>query len=366
MKRYFTIFALLSIYIYANSQVSNAVNGQDKENGVTEKQSELIFEKTKIFPNNTQISIAIIEKGVAKFYGVKRENDTIFTTNNYKSVFEIGSISKVFTSTLLANFVINHKVNLDSTISTYSKSTIKDDKGITFKELANHTSGLPRLPSNLNLLMVNPQNPYKDYDEKKLIEYLNTQLELSQSPGEKYGYSNLGVGLLGYLLSKIENTTYENLLQTLIASKYQMTITTTNRSFVENKLIKGLDYNGNEVSNWDFNILAGAGAILSNVDDLSKFAVAQFDNSNKELVITRETTFSINENMDIALGWHIIKIQSGDRWFWHNGGTGGYTSSMAIDTERKTGVIILSNVSAFNKEMGNIDNLCFELMKTLK
>ncbi len=145
-----------------------------------------------------------------------------------------------------------------------------------------------------------------------------------------------------------------------------MAATTTDRNLVENKLIKGLDYIGKEVPNWDFNILAGAGAILSDVDDLSKFAVAQFDNSNKELAITREMTFSVNDNMNIALGWHIIKTKSGDRWFWHNGGTGGYTSSMAVDTKRKTGIIILSNVSPFSKEMGNIDNLCFELMKTLK
>ncbi len=162
-----TTTLFISICLYTNGQVSNAINGQSaKENRVSEKQSELIFEKTKVFPNNTQVSIAIIENGVTKFYGIKRENDSILTIDNHESVFEIGSITKVFTSTILANFVVNHKVDLDSTIFTYSKSTIKEDKGITFKELANHTSGLPRLPSNLNLLLVNPQNPYKDYDKK--------------------------------------------------------------------------------------------------------------------------------------------------------------------------------------------------------
>lgn len=367
MEKYFTIIILLSIYICANSQVSEAVNGQlVKKKTVTEEQSKLIFEKSKTFPNNTQFSIAIIENGVTRFYGVKRENNSILTIDNHKSIFEIGSISKVFTSTILADFVIAHKINLDSTIGTYIKPLIKDDRKITFKELANHTSGLPRLPSNLNLLIADPRNPYKDYDEKKLIKYLNMQLKLSQNPGEKYEYSNLGAGLLGYLLSRIDNTTYENLLQTQISSKYRMTSTTTNRNTIKNKLVKGLDYNGNEVLNWDFNILAGAGAVLSNVDDLSKFAVAQFDNSNRELALTRKPTFSINDKMDIGLGWHIIKTKSGNNWFWHNGGTGGYTSSMAIDTERKTGIIILSNVSAFNKDMGNIDNLCFELLRTLE
>ena len=70
--------------------------------------------------------------------------------------------------------------------------------------------------------------------------------------------------------------------------------------------------------------------------------------------------------MSTGLGWHIIKSKSGTILNWHNGGTGGYSSSMAIDTKSKNGIIILSNVSAFNQNMGNIDKLCFELIETLE
>ena len=70
--------------------------------------------------------------------------------------------------------------------------------------------------------------------------------------------------------------------------------------------------------------------------------------------------------MDIALEWHIINTKSGNTWYWHNGGTGGYTSSMAMDVETKKAVIVLTNVSAFSKLQKHIDPLCFELMKTLK
>jgi len=112
--------------------------------------------------------------------------------------------------------------------------------------------------------------------------------------------------------------------------------------------------------------LAGAGAIFSTVEDLSQFAISQFEYKNKELELTKEKTFELNENTDIGLGWHILKNKSDNLWYWHNGGTGGYSSSMAIDVKTKNGIIILSNVSAFNPNMGNIDKLCFELMKPLE
>jgi len=141
---------------------------------------------------------------------------------------------------------------------------------------------------------------------------------------------------------------------------------TTSVNKINSTLIKGLDNKGNKVSNWEFSVLVGAGGILSTVEDLSKFAITQFNNSNKELELTRQKTFEINDNMDIGLGWHILKSQSENLWYWHNGGTGGYSSSMVIDTKTKNGIIILSNVSGFSPNMGNIDKLCFELMKTLE
>jgi CubicO group peptidase (beta-lactamase class C family) len=111
--------------------------------------------------------------------------------------------------------------------------------------------------------------------------------------------------------------------------------------------------------------LAGAGGILSTAEDLSKFVIAQFNPSNKALELTRQKTFEINDTMDIVSGWHLLKSQSKNIWYWHNGGTGGYSSSMVFDEKTKNGIIILSNVSAFNPNMENIDKLCFELMKTL-
>ncbi len=345
----------------------NTINNlSTKDSFITKKQTEIIFKNVKSFPNNTQIAIAIIKNGKVNYYGIKRNNDTISTSENYKSTFEIGSITKVFTSTLLSAFVTDKKIKLDDDINDYLNLPFNNETKIPFKKLANHTSGLPVLPSNLDLTKANPQNPYKEYRKQDLVEYLTKHLIISENSELKYEYSNLGAGLLGYTLSGIENISYDSLLRTNIFSKYNMLNSTTKLNNVNGQLIKGQDASGNEVPNWEFSVLAGAGGILSTVEDLSKFAIAQFDYSNEELKLTRQKTFEINDNMSIGLGWHIIKSKSESILNWHNGGTGGYSSSMAIDMKSKNGIIILSNVSGYSSQMGNIDKLCFELMETLE
>ena len=352
---------------YGCGKIKIAVNGQkDYAPYITELQAKYIFAETKDFPNNTQLSFAIIKDGITTFYGIKRENDTIITIDNHENVFEIGSISKVFTATLLADLVVNQRLDLDDNIDEYLQWPLKDDVKITFKQLSNHTSGLPRLPSNLLPDSVDILNPYKDYDEIKLQQYLTKELQLNQNPGEKFEYSNLGVGLLGFILSEIDTTSYEKLLQTKICTKYNMASTTTDRTSILKKLVKGLDVNGNETPNWDLNVLVGAGGIVSNVTDLSKFAEAQFNNSDQVLALTRKSTFTAQANKsDIGLGWGII-TNLGNKSFSHSGGTGGYRSFLVIDVENKTGVVILSNLSAAHKQSMNIDNLGIRLMEALK
>lgn len=365
-KKYFIL--ILSLFTFGGcTHEKVAINGQkDYAPNITEVQSQNIFAETKDFPNNTQLAIAILSNGTSKYYGIKRKNDTIFTFDNHDNVFEIGSISKVFTATLLADMVVNNQLGLEDNINDYLEWPLKGDVKITFKQLSNHTSGLPRLPSNLILDSVDLQNPYKDYDESKLKEYLTQNLRLNQNPGEKSEYSNLGVGLLGYVLSEIDSTSYENLLQTKILTKYNMTGTSSNRRLISNQLVKGLDAQGNETPNWDLNVLVGAGGIVSSVIDLSRFALAQFNDSDQILALTRKPTFTLQANKaHMGLGW-AIKNNTGEEWITHSGGTGGYRSFITIDMTNRTGVIILSNLSAFHKKNMNIDNLGIRLLGTLK
>lgn len=352
--------------LITSCEIEHAVNGlSDKNTVVTRRQSENIYEKCKEFPNNTQVSIAIIDRGRTNFIGIKRVNDTIFQSDNQHNVFEIGSITKVFTSTILANAVLEKKVELDDPVNKYLDFTFKDDLSFTLKQLANHTSGLPRVPTNTGIHF-NRDTRFRNYDEVKLEDYLTKDLRLQFEPGERTRYSNLGVGILGYTLTKVYNQSFESLIREKIGQKYLMPNTTTEKEKIIDLLVQGQDMDGDIVTNLEIGALIGAGGLYSSVNDLSKFALAHFDVTNTELNLTRKKTYNIDHVHDRGLAWRIIRMDSGKTYFFHNGSTGGYKSFFEIDVENKNGIVILANVSGHSTKNRKIDELGFELMLSLK
>lgn len=322
---------------------------------------DLIFTQTKDFSNHTQLSIAVIQNNRTNYYGIVKENDSIKPADNQGKVFEAGSITKVFTSTVLASLINEGKIRLTEPINPYYPFPFKEHRNITFLTLANHTSGLPRLPGNLDLS--DATNPYKRYTEKELEDYLKRLMTFENKPASTYTYSNLGAGLLGYTLGLSQGRSFEELLQERVFDRYRMHSSYTRSADAGDRLVKGLNANGDTTSNWDFDVLAGGGCVLSTTADLARFTMAQFNPENRELALTRVPTFAVHDTMKIGLGWHILQSETGQELIWHNGGTGGYSSSMAINMAEKVAVIILSNVSAFHPASGNIDRLCFALIR---
>lgn len=315
-------------------------------------------------PDNVQLAVAVIENGTPAYYGFIKKGDSIHVIENKDMLFEIGSITKVFTSTLLAHHIVNGKIKTQATANQYFKFKFKEKEPIKLVELSNHTSGLPRLPSNFVTNTFLPENPYKNYTIADFQQYLKEGLKLNTKPGTVYDYSNTGAGLLGTIIGISQKTTYRELLQELIFDRYEMTATYTSRDGIETRMVKGLQKDGRETSNWDWDAFAGTGCIISSVADLSKFAIAQFNPNNKELALTHVPTFTINERMKIGMGWHIVSSsKTGAAYLWHNGGTGGYSSSMALDLEKKNGIILFSNATPGD---GEIDALCFDLLEQLK
>lgn len=321
--------------------------------------SLLLYKHIQSFPDNTQLSIAIIDKDSIRYYGVIKHSGNWKTVNNKDKIFEIGSISKVFTATLLSALVREHKIVLDSPIHSFYSFPFKDKTPISFKSLANHSSGLPILPANLDTSDLS--NPYKNYDARSLRDYLENHLSLN--PSKTYRYSNLGMGLLGYTLGLSQHSTLEQLLQQYIFTPYHMPHTFTNPHHLS--IVPGLDAEGKSTPNWNFDVMSGAGGILSTAEDMAAFAHAQWDTSDIILQQTRIPTLSIHKNMRIGLGWHILSTDYGKTLHFHNGGTGGYRSAMALACADKKGIIILSNVSAFHPDEEHIDDLCLDLIKKL-
>ncbi len=270
------------------------------------------------------------------------------------------------TSALLANAILSGDVSSSTEISELLGYPLLKDGKITLEQLSNHTSGMMRMPGNfLFAQMKDPDNPYIHYDEAALktwlTEYMTTDLKHDGS-----NYSNLGVALLAHGLTKKYNKPYEDLLQEQIFQKLGMKNSTTKLEKVKERLIKGQDAKGQTSKNWEFDVLEGAGAVLSTISDMEKFTRAVMSQKNEALELQRKPTFKVNDNLEIGMGWHIFNANDGNTLYWHNGGTNGYTSSFIIDVERQLAFVILSNLSAFHANMGNIDVLTFDFMKTLK
>ena len=148
MKTKFALFLLINLFGHGITFSQNVVNNlTDLEENLTQK----IFEKTKDLSNETPLSIVLIKNGISRFYGMIKQNDTIRNIENKDKFFEIGSISKVFTATLLANAILERKIKQTDDINEFYPYTFKDDVRITFESLSNHTSGLGENPSNLQL-----------------------------------------------------------------------------------------------------------------------------------------------------------------------------------------------------------------------
>lgn len=363
------ILSFVLLVACRSDKVKGAVNNVPDDAFGSTQMREVVYEHLKDVPNGVQVSIAITDtEGTnTRVYDLKRENDTLNIIEGEKYAYEIGSITKVLTSTALASAIHQEMIGLDDLVNDQYNFSFKDGIELSYKTLANHTSGLPRLPSNLSLLEVSGDNPYQMYDKKRLYQYLSEDLVLDYPSGEKSAYSNTGVALLGDALSRVFRQDYEDVIRERVFDRYRMTNSTFNRSEVKDLLVPALDGKGQPVSNWDMNVFNPTGGVISNVYDLSGFVKSHFLTDNEVLKLSRKRTHKINDHMDISLGWHMIKGKNGNNYYWHNGGTGGYSSSMVMDVENKTAIVVLSNLSALgNNTAGKADVLCFDLLKLLE
>lgn len=333
---------------------------------ITPQQGTYIFNALKDVPEHTNISIAVLKKDTTLFYGVYKEKNSLITISNKNTVYEIGSLTKVFTSNILAKMIVDKKIQrLNDPINKYYKRPFANHVAISFLSLANHTSGLPTLPSNLKLNKVSPLNPFKTYDQMAFYDYLYKKMRFEYSPGTTSWYSHFGTALLGITLCKIAQQPYEDLLSNTVLQPLGMNNTSTKRSKVKDKLVQGLNAKGQPTPNWDLNIFTPAGGMLSSTNDLELFARAQFENPSASTLLTHAITYSNDENVALGLGWLYYLSQEKPVLF-QNGTSGGYQSTLIIDTKEKQGIIILANCSLANtKEKSTLDDLAFKLLESL-
>ncbi|MFE4518733.1 serine hydrolase domain-containing protein [Kitasatospora sp. NPDC056783] len=280
------------------------------------------------------------------------------------TLFEIGSVTKVFTSLALARLALDGRVRLDEPLAEVLTGPagepavvpVKGAQPITLRHLATHTSGLPRLPRGMlmtSLLKPNSPDPYAGCTVEEVLDGL-ARTRLRAVPGRSFRYSNLGAGLLGLALARRSGTGYEELVAREVCAPLGL-VDTCVRSDAEQsaRLAHGHTQGGRPVPYWNLAAIPGMGGLRSTAADLVAFLRAQLDAEREPeaplasaIALTRETRHRVNPFAWTHLGWlgHRLHTQQGGHLqIWHNGGTGGFRSFVAFDPEKRVGVVALAN-----------------------
>lgn len=277
-------------------------------------------------------------------FGTLTEKGDVATA---KTLFEIGSITKGLIGLLLANESLNGSLNLDQPYSSLSHLNLPSfyGKQVTWRHLAQHTAGFPRLPENWKPSY--PLQPYADYDLSKLEDFL-TSFKLQAVPGTNYDYSNLGAGLAGYGLQRIYKASLEQILRESFLDKMCLHDTRINLTDEQqSRLTPAVFLNGDRVELWKWpetSVLQGAGALRSTMQDmmnLLKTMMGLLEQEDMPMVMeATEPTFSVQKNSQLGLFWNRLKSEN---IVWHNGGTYGSASFMGYDPDSLVGLVVLSN-----------------------
>ncbi len=307
------------------------------------------------------VTVGIVDaRGTHVFGFGQLHKDKPQSQPNGKTIYQIGSITKVFTTTLLAEQVVLGHMKLSDPAQKYLPSIKlprENDREITLEELATHHSGLPRLPQLIGLFVIGSggaEDPYAALGWKEIAGMLPS-VWLTSSIGSKYVYSNLGMGLLGQtLVHATQSADYAELVAKQIAEPLGLSDTCVTLDDARRpRLAQAQLSGGKKTVPWHFGSLEGCGALYSTVDDLLVFASANLGLRESNLASAMQLAQEPRPESrwpggPMGLGWHIMQAENPAKpsSVWHNGMTGGYASMLILVPERKLAVIVLSNVAA--------------------
>lgn len=342
---------VLSGFLYLKHRMNNTTDAQDLQASIDEEVAKFLKQ-----PQVRGVVVGVYKDGKSfiKGYGtVSGAADS--TAPDRATVFQIASVSKVFTATLLQILCDEGVVNMDATLDELlgrSMPLSPTVQKVTLRQLATHTSGFPRIPQSLDekateaakgddLLL----DPYSHLGPQYIFNYL-ASAEDKRDAG-RFEYSNYGMGLLGHVLEQVTGKDYETLVKEKILAPLGMEGTgVTLFPSMQMHLAQGHTAKGSPTPIWRFAALAGAGALNSNVQDMLKFIQANVDDG-KLLSRPFEKMKQPQFGGDTGIGWmqptFIDKFLGNEQVVWHNGMVGGYASYLSIDAKTKTGVVILAN-----------------------
>lgn len=294
--------------------------------------------------------VGIVQRGKQSFYSFGSLGDEVEGEIGEDTIFEIGSITKVFTALVLADMVAKGEVALEDSVAKYLPGDWQiptpGDRPITLGSLADHTSGLPTIPANFWKQGDKIYNSdigglrWRDYSEQHFSEYFDDPTPLPD-PQRKYIYSNLGSGVLGYALARKAGCSLDELIRERICEPLGMQKT----SFVLESTGPGHNPDGNVAAPWTAgdSVLRGAFALRSTTADMLKFAEIALDATGspteRALTLSMKPRASINDLEKTALGWKVNKFGV----VYTAGATGGFRCALFLHPKSQTAVLALAN-----------------------
>lgn len=288
------------------------------------------------------------------------------------TLFEIGSVTKVFTALALARMAVAGTVDLDEPVRALlpdgARVPTRGGVEITLRHLATHTSGLPRLPKGMlwsALLRPRMPDPYAGCTTDFLLRRL-ARTTLRTTPGERSRYSNLGAGLLGLALANRAGTDYETLIVQNICRPLGMNDTRIALDDGQRaRVAQGHSRGRKPVAAWHLADLAGAGGLRSTATDLLAFARAQIDGGTGELAaaigLSRDTKHRLNARSWMHLGWIGVRHPrlGAHTVLYHNGATGGFVAVIGVVPVEGVAVVVLANTAR------SVDAAAFDLFNAI-
>ena len=330
---------------------------------------DLLAERAMRSGRRVGLVIGCLQGGEQRVVGYGRVRAGTQDTPGGATIFEIGSVTKVFTGLLLADLAAQGLVGLDDPLASYLPASVRvptrGGRQLTLGDLASHAGGLPRDPKGtLGRWLGDRRNPYAALSVEDLYAGL-ARTRLRRRPGERVKYSNLGAGLLGEALARAAGQGYEALVRERVCVPLGMRDTVVAPSGEQAAwLATGHTRRGRPALPLRLPALAGAGALRSTAADMVCLLGANLDPARSPLAAQLERTqqprLRAAKHMEVGLGWLVARPPgAAGPVLWHNGGTSGFRSFVAVAREAGTAVVVLSNTAR------SVDRLGLRLLKAL-
>ena len=324
------------------------------------------------------ISIGVYKDGKTyiNHYGELDKRKENKPTN--ETIYEIGSVSKTFAGTLVAQAELEGKLSLEDDIRKYLKEDFPNfeyqGNPIRIKHLITHTSRLPRfLPETITEIVENPTDSLafniseieKNYSKENFLSDLHT-IVLDTIPGTKDSYSSADTELMAHILENIYNKPYNELIQEKISTKLEMKNTgTVLKENLQNNLANGYIKNNTLAPSMIGSLWGAGGGMVSTLPDLMKYAKFHLDKENKIAAKSHEVVFQ-NGNFKIGYYWPIKFDELYGTYYSHHGGAFGTQNYLFVFPEKDVAISIIVNQNLMSKTYNKLITVVEGIMGDLK